>query len=423
MDLFNKWKPLYAPEMESGIEEQVDAPPPRVPNNEAPVDGPGSGRGSIRRELEKNTKEIGEREAKAARTPAAPAKKPAGGYQSRATEMRGDAGTQDPAAQVGEQPEVTDEPVVEAPKEAAPEAWSKEAKAAWATTPPAVRAAALKREQDVAVGVQQLRNQYAEIDQVLGPRADTIKRHGHTPAQAINQLFSWFDALGQDVERVKGGQQPQAFIALAKSFGLDKLMEEAIAKEKAGQGGQQPAQQAQAIAPEVQKYITDLESRVNTMTQQIDQRLGGFEQNFQQQNAAKTQEILGQWSKDKEHYAEPAVRQMMAQLLQSGAVPALPDGRADLDGAYDAAIFALPAIRQKVLESKAAADKKASDERVAAERKLQTDAAIKARRATGSLAPGAPGTVDPLNAGSNRGKGKGRSVRDSLMGAIDDLSS
>src|SRR5688572_15633701 len=127
MTLFDKWKPLYAPDMESGIEDQGEpaAPPPRIPNNETPVDGPGSGRSNIRKEIERNITDITAREAKAAK-PAAKKPAAAGGYQSRAAEMRGDAGTQEPAAQEGEQPLEAEEPAIEAPKEAAPEAWSKE---------------------------------------------------------------------------------------------------------------------------------------------------------------------------------------------------------------------------------------------------------------------------------------------------------
>ena len=95
----------------------------------------------------------------------------------------------------------------------APEGWSAEAKATWAELPPEVQAAVAKREVDTAKGVEALKAKYGELDQVLQPRMDVIRRHGHTPAQAVNQLFAWFEALS--------GNPLVAFPALANSFRFD----------------------------------------------------------------------------------------------------------------------------------------------------------------------------------------------------------
>lgn len=413
----DKWMPVYAPEVEGGAagdDPGIEPAPRPVPMNERPVDGPGSGRGAIRKELENSVKEVRERESRAPKPVVA--KKPAG-YQSRAAEMRGDAGTQDPALQVD--PSEPPEPeALEQPKEPPPDAYPAEAKADWAKTPASIRAAAIKRELDVANGVQALRNHYAEIDHVLGPRAELIKSHGHTPAQAVNQLFSWFDALAQDVDRVKAKQPPMAFIALAKSFGLDKLIEESM-KPAAANGQPGAAAPAGDIPPALQEYIGGLQKQVGELTQYVQTQMGGFQQNLQQQNMAKTNEVLAHWAQGKEHFE--AVRPMMAHLLQSGAVPPLADGRADLDRAYDAAVYAMPEVRSKVLAAQKAAETAAAAEKAKTEQAARQAEADKARRRGGGLPPGAPGATDPLGAGGKK-KGSGRSVRESLLGAIDELS-
>lgn len=426
MKIFEKWAPVYGPDVDAGSDagadpglpaggqEQGQDPPQRpVPINERPVDGPGSGRNKIRQSLERAARDVRERVDQQTGQP--PQRR-----QSRADEMRAgaepepaDGAEGDPAA--GQQPAE--------PKEAAPEAYGN-LKASWGQVPEAWRTAILKREQDSANGVAQLRQQYADLDAVLGPRAEVIKKHGHTPAQAVNQLFAWFDALGQDPERVKAGQPPIAFIHLAKSFGLDKLIEEAMQKQAGGQPGQQPGtggQPAGDIPPAVQQYITDLEGKLSQSMQLISQKFGTIEQNYAQSQQEKTNEILAHWSQGKEHFND--VKLMMAHLLESGAVPPLEGGRADLDKAYEMAVYAVPEVRAKVLasqEAKRLADEKAKKD---AEAKAQQEQANKARRAAGGLAPGAPGEGGPAGQQRPGDRRKGKSVRESLNEAINELSS
>jgi hypothetical protein len=420
MNIFEKWTPLYAPEVEGVGGGDEGGPPPEqvrpVPINERPVDGPGSGRSQIRKELETAVKDTRERDEKVARSKGKT--KPEGtGYQSRAREMQ--EGAEPPEAGQQVEPVEGQEAQPAAPKEVAPDAYSKEAKAVWAQVPEAFRQAVVKREQDVERGVAALQQRYADLDQVLTPRAEVIKRHGHTPAQAVNQLFSWFDALGQDPDRVRAGQPPIAFIHLAKSFGLDKLIEEAAKGGQQAQGqpgaGGQPAGE---IPAPVQQYITQLEGKLGQFSQLLDQRFGGLESALTQTRAEKTNEILAHWAQDKEHFGD--VKLMMAHLLESGAVAPLADGRADLDKAYEMAVYAIPEVRTKVLaanDAKRIADEKAKRD---AEQKAQQEQANKARRAAGGLAPGAPG----IGAGGQPpGKGVKKSVRESLNDAITELSS
>src|SRR5215831_7635707 len=205
-------------EVEQNLEQQEPAggAPPPPPREESPQrESPGSGRSSIRKDLEKGFEEQRKAQVPAGREERRERDRRTGQYTSRTRqelEEPAEAPAEAEQAAEGEQ---------EAPEVAAPEAWSREAKAEWANLPPQVQQAVLKREQDTVKGVEQLQAKYRDIDQALASRQELIRNTGHTPAQAVNQLFLWFEALTADVERVKRGIPAQAFPALAQSFGLD----------------------------------------------------------------------------------------------------------------------------------------------------------------------------------------------------------
>lgn len=396
---------------EQVVDTGTPEPAAPLPMNERPADGPGSGRSEIRKELEKSF----DTARKSERSREAPPKK----YVSSARKEAAAQG-QEAAPAEGEAEAAPAEEAAAEPATAAPEGWTKEAKAEWENLPPAVQAAVAKREVDMSKGVEQIQKKYAEIDQVLQPRMETIRKHGHTPAQAVNQLFAWFESLSAN---------PQvAFPALAESFKYNlrsipglipaELIQLWQEKQKAGQqqpGQQQPAAEAQPggeVPAGVQKYINELNQKLQALEQGFTNQLGQLSSSFQQQSQAKTEEILANWSRDKPHFEE--VRRTMSRLIASQEVPPLPNGAADLDRAYDMALWALPEIREKILaeqRQKADAELKAKQ---AAERKAQQDQADKARRAqagsiTGS-APGAPG----LPAKPRKGKSVGESIREAI---------
>lgn len=386
---------------EEQVEVGTESPAPPPPFNEAPVDGPGSGRGAIRKELEKSVESTRRTEQ--------PAKKPP---VRAARQMQEEA-----AAVAGESAEGEAEAPAEgeAPQYKVPDGWSKEAKAVWGELPPAVQAAVEKREVDMAKGVEDLKKRQAEIDQVLQPRLEVIRRHGHTPAQAVNQLFAWFEALSAN--------PTQAFPALAQSFKFDlRSIPGIIPQQQAKQPEQleaKPAAEAQPageIPAAVQRYIDDLNHKMEALQQGFTTQLGQLNSSFQQQSQAKTEEILAAWSKDKPYFED--VRKMMAHMIASGAVPTLPNGAADLDTAYDRAIWAIPEVRQKILADQQKAAEDAAKAKAAAERKAQQDQADKARRAqAGSLTGNAPGTPPPPVKGR-----KGKTVAESLRDAMKELS-
>lgn len=297
----------------------------------------------------------------------------------------------------------------------APDAFTKEAKAEWAKVPPVVQAAILKREQDMAKGVEELKGKYTELDKAIQPHIEAIRRHGQTPAQAVGQLFAWFQALGAN--------PVVAFPALAKSYGFDftKIAQAQGGQQAQGQQGQAQTQgQAQgqpdtsSIPEPVKNYITGLENKISELVNAVSQKFGSLENNFQQQAQEKTNETLAIWSKDKPYFEE--VRKLMAHFIGSGAVP-LKDGKIDLDGAYDMALYAMPEVRAKVLASQKEVEQKAAQAKVAAEKAAQDAAAKKARNAAVSVGGGSPGAANAQS--GQRQRAKGKSVRESLQEAIE----
>lgn len=299
---------------------------------------------------------------------------------------------------------------------AAPNAWTKEAKEAWAQVPEAARSAILKREKDVEEGVKKLQNYYSGIDRALAPHAQAIAAIGKTPEQTISHLFAWFNALATDPVRTA----PELF----KSLGYNPQTLAAIAQQIGGQPAQPAAPadvpEQQPWEPVLTQQAQALQGRIQQLEQQLMQRVGGLESTFQQQSYAKTQDVLGQWAKDKPYYEE--VRVLMGQLLTPdpttglAAVP-LKDGHVDLDTAYDMAVYANPTVRAKAYSTQQAAAKKAANEKAAAEAAAQTGLARTAARKNASITGSAPGAEAPKNPVK-----RGKSVKESLMEAIQEHS-
>jgi hypothetical protein len=408
--------PCYAAENEAGVEPAAEpaAPPPAggaeaveaEPAEPEPPqpDGPGSGRSKLRKQLEG-----------AAETARKAPRDDKGKYQSRARQ-------EGVAPEPGEAQEPQAEPAQQQPQGqqqvAAPEAWPKEAKAVWAQLPPAVQAAVAKRETDMAAGVEQLKNNYKELDTVLQPYIPALQRSNIPPAAAVKQLFDWMNALTREATAIKNGQAPEGvFAALAQSYNLDpvKLLAHIVQNQGQRPVQQQPDQQQPQqgqLDPAVKAYIDSIVAPVGQGVQQLYSTV-------QQQNLAKTSEMLEVWAKDKPFFGD--VRQTMARMLQPGPngeaamVPPLANGNADLDTAYDMAVNAIPAVRAKVQQAmqKAEADKVAAA--AAAEKQAQRSKLEAARKASGSIPISAPGLPAEGKAGQpKRGKTVGESLRESI---------
>lgn len=367
-----------------------------------PVDGPGSGRGKLRKQLEGAVAE--DRKAREAQD-----KKEASkfrGQRGKDGVVAGAEGAGDGAEGAeGDQQQQQVKP---------PEGLTKEAVAEWAKTPPVVQQAFVKRVEDMEKGVTALKTRYADLDGALAPHIESIRSHNRTPAQAVAQLFSWFKALEVN--------PAQAFPALAASFNYDwEKLKTLPAMAAAAGGQQQQGTQAQQdimakLPEELKPLFGQLLEKVGSLENQLGQKVGSLETAMQTQSQQKTNEVLAIWSKDKPHFE--GVRLMMARLIQSGAVP-LKDGQVDLDGAYDMACNADPTTRAALLaDARAAEDKKRKDA-AALEKKAQQDQAEKARRAGIGVAGGAPGAPRPV---VNKTAGRGKSVKESIQDAITELA-
>lgn len=313
------------------------------------------------------------------------------------------------------------EPTKAADVIAPPKNLDKAALADWEKAPESIKKTLLRREEEMAKGVEELKGKYAALDGALAPHMEAIRRHGHTPDQAVGQLFSWFQALATNPK--------VAFPALAKSFGQDLAQftsqgaapaAQAAAAAVAGDGATGGTAAPAFELPAEYKQLMD--GTFQKMTA-LEQQIHRLESGYQAESQAKTQQIIENWSKDKPHFAD--VRVTMSQLIQSGVVP-LKDGNVDLDGAYEAAIYANPAVRAKLQaddqQKVAAAAEKARAEaaaKVAEEQKAQQAAADRARVAGRGLSPAAPGAS---SAAAAAGKPKkGLSVKESLRAAIAEV--
>ena len=359
---------------------------------------------SVRESLERTFKEARE-----------PEEKPSRRDERRGTSRRDNEGKFQAEGEETEQTEPEAEETSESASEP-PAAWTAEAKQVWAELPEQVKAAVLKREADTAKGVENLKAQYKPLDDALAPHIGAIRQFNKTPAEAVAQLFGWFQALSMNPD--------QAFPALIKSYNYDpqrlaKALGITAAPASAPAAEVKPAAvEDDGIPPAVKQYIAGLEEKLTGLQNQVGQQLNGIMGTFQEQSMAKTHETLEMWAKDKPYFAE--VRTFMGHLLtpdpQTGIAPVpLKDGRVDLDTAYEMAVYANPQVRAKILAEEAAKVEKARAEKVAKEAKAQQEQADRARRASGSLKTSTPGAEPPRKQPT-----RGKSVRDSLRDAIEE---
>ena len=172
-----------------------------------------------------------------------------------------------------------------------PSRWKKEAKAEWMNLPKTVQEAVAKGEVDVERGVQPLKQKLAElgeVEQALAPHIPVIRQFGHTPAQAVNQMFGWFRGLSE--------RPDECFPALMRSFNYDpRRLAQAMGLGGAQQQGLTAEQQYnQAAVQAVQRMIDE----------GIGRHVGPIQQQFESQRQAQTEGILANWAKDKKYYSK-----------------------------------------------------------------------------------------------------------------------
>lgn len=178
---------------------------------------------------------------------------------------------------------------------APPVSWSADAKANWATLPPAIQAAVLKREDEASSGIRQKSEEIKRYEQQIAPVAAKAKSVGVDPAQYIQNVLAAEDFLAKDF--------PSAVKWLAEQYGFDL----STLTSNPAPDSVKPSQPAHdAIAP-VLSEINALKSDLDTFKlQAADQSIKEFEKN-----------------PDHKHF--PQVRAQMGQLIAEGKAATLPE--------------------------------------------------------------------------------------------------
>jgi hypothetical protein len=240
---------------------------------------------------------------------------------------------------------------------------------------------------------------------VFEPHTSTwLKDTGYTGPQVAQQAMGAIWNLAQQDRRAAAAE----YVRLGQQFGIDgNLAREYLMS----QSGQQPQQQQPATTGGYQAHHTP---QTDPATQQ---RLTALE--HQQQRAVREQEQnisnhIDSWKRDKPFYDGPdanrrqagPIAATMAAYIGNGIVPPLPDGRADLDKAYQMACRA----HEK--------DPRSSGEQARTHRAAHVE---RGRQAAASVAPRAPTTASPgipSNRGSREAPRNVPSVRDRLLEAV-----
>lgn len=294
--------------------------------------------------------------------------------------------------------------------------WKTKGKASWDKLPADVKKDILAREKEVSdgfAGISPRLKRAEEIEQVLAPRAQAIQQFGVSPAQVVNRLFQWMEALGHPNTSVK----VNSFKELAKSFGLD------VNQLASGSSKAQDAEITESEALAAQNQVPEWFNQYATT---MNGEIGTIKQTFVNQQKAAAESMVMQWANGKPHFEE--VRGLMSQLSRpgpNGEPPVVPlvGGQVDLDGAYAAAIKLHPEVAAKIQVEAAEKTAKEATDKAAKDAKDRAAKLARARNASSSLRPGAPSMGAPSgkpNLNGKSGSGQSTSVRDSIRAAIEE---
>lgn len=273
-----------------------------------------------------------------------------------------------PAPEISDQPqEAKPDATASTPPVTAPVSWSQDAKAVWASLPPAVQQAVLKREQEASNGIKSYADKLkaAETLQgVVGPRAQMLAAQYGSPEKGIEALFQLSDFAARDFPGFV------RYLAQQRGFDLSQL------------AMTQPTQAA-PVDPNLaatHQRIGQLESFI--LSQQRAQ---------QERETAELNRQIEAFKADPKHAHFDDLRQDMAKLIQGGLATDLPD-------AYEKAMWANPGVRAKVIESQRAqeeATRKAEAEKRAVEARKNATINV-ATKGTVGASPSTPKTHEQI---------------------------
>lgn len=221
---------------------------------------------------------------------------------------------------------VEPKPVVQGPK--APSTWRKEVSAKWDALDPDIKAEVIRREMNIHEGLAQYRG-LAEhgraIEQAAAPYKEHLTRLGATPVQLVSELLPAAMALtlGSPEQKV------QALLNACRNAGID------------------PATLASHAQPQADPHVAALQGQIGSMQQMLAQQRAEAERQRMYAAQAEEQQLLQQVEQFKARAPHfDAVRQQMAQLLNSGAA-------STLEEAYSMAVYADDALRSQAFTAPA----------------------------------------------------------------------
>jgi len=248
----------------------------------------------------------------------------------------------------------------------APSSWKKDISEKWSELPPEVRAEIHRRESDYHKGIEQYKQaaeQAEYLQQAIAPYMQNIQASGVPPAQALQHLLGVEHTLRNGTAE----QKTRLIAEIARDYGIDL----------------EDITPAPPLDPQVQQLI------------QQNRHLQQFQQTVQQQQQSAVKSEIERFRDNPENVHFEEVREDMAVLLETGRA-------ANLQDAYDMAVWMRPEIRQTLVQTqRAEAEKRAAEQ----QRKQR------AKTAAGSVKGSANSKATSVSSNA--------SLRDTLTAALD----
>lgn len=267
-----------------------------------------------------------------------------------------------------------DKPAVVATELKAPAQWKPAVREKWNQLPREVQEEVLRRESDSMRLIGSVGQKIRMADEVQGhlqPFVEKLHQNGVNPSAFIGDVFTTVKSLSS------GSLQEKADVVanIIQAYGVDLRMLDNILSQRL----QQPPEvmEARRLAARAQSVLQERDSSV------------------EQQTAVQAERHLASFAADPKHEFLDDVRDLMADLIESGRATNLSD-------AYTAAIWAKADTRKILLQRE-------SEARVAAKQNRAQHAR------TASLSVGGA----PRTAGSGPHLGSNMSLRDTIAAAMD----
>lgn len=197
-----------------------------------------------------------------------------------------------------------------------PTSWSADAKAHWATLPPALQQAVAKRESEMSEGQRRWSEREQRYDSMLAPVAEAASRTGITVEEGLNRLIGANAMLEQN--------PVQGLVEIGRFYGIDLAP------------FFQSNPQQQRAMPAVDPTIQHLMQTVNSM-----------QTTLQTREQAEANASIEAFAKSPGHEHFDTVRGQMSTLLEKGLAT-------DLQSAYDMAVWSSPEVRAQLIAAQTA---------------------------------------------------------------------